>query len=455
MKVKGILGTPGLDAGSWLAGGLEYFASVIREIFFGMEGEKPSRLQANNGSGVLFYLAPLTLPLFLAGILPGAAAEGEERRPGPHLLTMIVLFVGLVSAALVVPRTWHWHRYLMPYYVLVLPFAALGLERILGLLATSAPGPTLRSLDRAGFLAYAGLALPGTFYFLIAFAQNSADICFQQRSLAEWTRSNVPSGALMAVNDAGALRYYGNHPILDLEGLVSPAFTEARRHGSSSLYEALERLPEAARPRYLVVYPNWYDASFLKPHRLIHGTRILRQTIAGGNPMNVYEADWSLAGSGDIPSSPELNGTLAGRTLVDRLDVADLADEAAHGYRFTSLEGQYQGILESQPADGGGEPVMDGGRAISGTETFRVRQVTPGRDMALAMRSRGGFRVRLFVDGVDAGEWLEPGRGGPNWTESVYTVPGSLVRSATPELRVEVADPHLTGYTAFYYWIYQ
>lgn len=454
MKVKGILGTPGMDAGTWIAGALEYFASAVREIFFGMEGEKPSRLQANNGSGVLFYLAPLTLPLFLAGILPGAAAEGEERRPGPHLLALLVLLAGLASASLVVPRTWHWHRYLIPYYVLVLPFAALGLERLLGLLAAAAPGPSRASLERAGFLAYTVLALPGTLYFLIAFAQNSADIYFQQRTLAGWTRSNLPAGAVMAVNDAGALRYYGNHAILDLEGLVSPAFTEPRRHGTSSLYEALERLPEAARPQYLVVYPNWYDAAFLKPHRPIHSARILRQTIAGGNPMNVYEADWSSAGSGDLPSSPELLGSVAGLTLADRLDVADLADEAAHGYRFTSLEGQYQGLLESQPADGGGA-VMDGGRAISGTERFRVSHLTPGRDLVLVMRSRSGFRVRVLAGGTEAGEWLEPGRGGPNWTESSFTVPGSLIRSPVIEVRVEVAEPHLTGYSVFHYWFYQ
>jgi hypothetical protein len=455
LQVKGVLGLPGVDLGTWIGGALEYFTSVVRAIFFGFEGERPARLQANNGSGVLFYLAPLTLVLFFAGLLPGAAREATEKRSGPRLLVLFVLLAGLASASLVVPKTWHWHRYLMPYYALILPFAAVGLEQILGALGGLSPGTPQRALDRIGFGVYAVLALPGTLYFLIAFALNSADIAFQQRSLAEWSRVNIPAGALIAVNDAGALAYYGNHPILDLEGLVTPSLTESRRHGTSSLYEALERLPEAARPGYFIVYPNWYDAPFLKPHTLLFQRRIFRQTIVGGNPMNVYQADWSGAGSGDLPSSPEILGIVGGKTLIDRLDVSDLVDEKAHRYHFSSIEGQYQGLLESQPADAGGGTVTDGGRVVSGGEEFRLRGITPGRDLIVVIRSRSGFRIRIRSDGEDAGEWLEAGRAGQNWTESTYTIPGALVRSPRPALEVRPAEFHATAYSVFHYWFYQ
>jgi hypothetical protein len=305
------------------------------------------------------------------------------------------------------------------------------------------------------FVAYVILALPGAGYFLLAFAQNSADIYFQQTLVAQWVSRNLKPGTRMAVNDAGALRYYGDRPIVDLEGLVTPWLTEPRRHGTSSLFEALERIPGGERPAYLVVYPNWYDAAFLKPHRLVHSQRIFRQTIAGGNPMNVYEADWRLVDSGNSPASSEILSRTEGLVLADRLDVADLADEAAHGYAFGSVEGQYQGLLEILPGAGPGTEVMDGGRVITGFESFRVRRLTPGRDVIVAFRSRSGFRIRVFVDGEEAGEWLDPGRSASNWTESSFILPGTLFRTGEAAIRVEVAEPHVTAYSAFHYWFFQ
>ncbi len=455
LSVKGILGVPGQDIGSWLATATGYFAAAVRGIFLGLESADPGRLQANNGSGIPLYLAPLTLLLTLAGALPGAAAEAAKRRPGPFLLSLLMFAAGLAAAALVVPRTWHWHRYLIPLYAIVLPFAALGLERVLAALSRLAPEAPVTALKKAGLLAYVVLALPGSVYFLLAYAQNSADIHYQQKALALWTRDNLPPGETMAVNDAGALRYYGNRTILDLEGLISPQMTESRRNGSGSLYEALERMPDATRPNWLVVYPNWYDAAFLRPHRLVHQRRIHRQTIAGGNPMNVYQADWSLANSGNAVTAPAVLARVAGLQLADRLDVGDVEDEHRHAYRFRSVEGQYQGLLVIENSAAGAPEVMDGGRGITRDETFLLRGLTAGRDACLVLRSHSAFRVRIAVNGVDAGEWLETGKPGPNWTESVYVIPGSMITAPTAGITVSAAEPHVTAYSAFHYWIYQ
>jgi hypothetical protein len=171
--------------------------------------------------------------------------------------------------------------------------------------------------------------------------------------------------------------------------------------------------------------------------------------------MNVYRADWSGAGMGDLPASPAILGIVSGKTLRDRLDVADIADEREHRYRFRSTDGQYQGVLEMLSAEGGTAPFLDGGRVISREERFHPKNLSPGSDLVLVMRSRGGFRVRVQVDGQDAGEWLEPGSGGPNWTESALTVPGGMIRAPNPEIRLLTAEPHATAWPAFHYWFYQ
>ncbi|HEX7880063.1 MAG TPA: hypothetical protein VF720_11675 [Candidatus Eisenbacteria bacterium] len=455
LAVKGVLGAPGMDMGTFLGGAIEYFASIVRDIFLGFEGADPQRLQGNNASGVLLYLAPLTLVLWFVGCLPGVAREVSHRRPGPCLLGALALLSALGVASLVVPRAWHWHRYLIPSYALILPFAALGLERIgagLGRLAPDARPGVVQHVTGAAWLI---LTLPGTFYFLLAFAQNSADIEFQQRTLARWCRANLPKEARLGVNDAGALRYDGIHPILDFEGLVSPSLTESRRQGVASLWEALERLPESGLPTHLVVYPNWYDPALLRPHRLLRQQRILRQTIAGGNPMNVYEADWELLRSGDLPAESDITAPLAERRLVDRVDVADRVNEKEHRYVYRAAEGVYQEMLELQPGGPDGRNIIDGGRLISDGESFELSGLSPGREAVLVARSRGGFRVTVTVDGEEAGEWLEPGRAGANWVESSFTVRGGLIRGARARFDVRITESHTAPWSIFHYWLYQ
>lgn len=455
LAVKGVLGAPGMDAGTWIGGALEYFASILREIYLGFAGADPVRLQANNGSGVLLYLAPLTLILWFVGILPGIATELTRRRPGAFLLGGLAFLSAIMVASLVVPKAYHWHRYLIPTFALILPFAALGLERVGLGLTRLAPEARPETMLRVVGLAWLVLTLPGTLYFLLAFAQNSGDIAFQQRALARWCRANLPAGARLGVNDAGALRYDGIHPIVDFEGLVTPSLTADRRQGSGPLWEALERFPKEQRPTHLVLYPNWYDAAMLRPHRLLRQHRILRQTIAGGNPMNVYEADWSLLNSGDQPAEPSLLGQVSSLKLVDRVDVADLDNERKHGYVYRAVDGIYQGILELQSGGSDGRSIMDGGRLISGAESFNLSGLTPGREAQLLTRSRNGFRLTVRVDGGDPIEWLEPGRGGPNWVESALTIPGALIQKARVRLDIQVTEEHSVPWSSFHYWLYQ
>lgn len=455
LAVKGVLGAPGMDAGSWIGGAIEYFASILREIYLGFAGADPVRLQANNGSGVLFYLAPMTLILWFIGLLPGVATEVSRRRPGAFLLGGLAFLSAITVAALVVPRAYHWHRYLIPTFALILPFAALGLERVGRGLARLAPEARPDTMQRVVGIAWLILTLPGTLYFLLAFAQNSADIAFQQRALARWCKGNLPAGARLGVNDAGALRYDGIHPIIDFEGLVTPSLTDDRREGSGSLWEALERFPKEQLPTHLVLYPNWYDGAMLRPHRLLRQQRILRQTIAGGNPMNVYEADWSLLNSGNSVSEVDLVGRVSSLRQIDRIDVADLTNEREHGYVHRAVEGSYQGVLELQPGGADGHSIMDGGRLISGSESFDVSGLTPGKDALLVARSRNGFRLEVRVDAGDPVEWLEPGRGGPNWVESILTLPGTLIRTSTIRLDIRVAEEHSVPWSSFHYWVYQ
>jgi hypothetical protein len=299
------------------------------------------------------------------------------------------------------------------------------------------------------------LCLPGAAYFVVAYGRNCADIQFQHIELARRLRDGEPvHPRLLGTHDAGALAYFGDYRLLDIEGLVSPAFRHAARLGAGGIWEALERLPADARPDVLALYPSWYDRAFLAPHRLLLAQRLFHPTIAGGNPLNLYLADWSLAGKGDRPRDPALADLLGTGTLMADVDVADLESEDEASYRFHILDGAYDSLIEQADAPDG-QAVLEGGRVISGWESFTVRDVRPGDDLLLVARASSPFRLRVEVDGAPAGRWMQESAAPGSWRDVVYRIPEALVRRETIRVKLISDDPHHSAYRAFHYWVYR
>ena len=55
-----------------------------------------------------------------------------------------------------------------------------------------------------------------------AYARDVAIIETEMVAAARWVAGNTPAGALVAAHDIGALGYFGERPLLDMAGLVSP-----------------------------------------------------------------------------------------------------------------------------------------------------------------------------------------------------------------------------------------
>ncbi|HET9234037.1 MAG TPA: hypothetical protein VFP10_07870, partial [Candidatus Eisenbacteria bacterium] len=213
-------------------------------------------------------------------------------------------------------------------------------------------------------------------------------------------------------------------------------------------------LPAQRRPDVLAVYPNWFDPSFLQLHNPVHAQRLFRASIAAGNPMNVYLADWTLAGSGDAPRDSSLVVELDAWMEIAQVDVADLESEAAAGYSYHVLDGAYDSIFRVQ-TDGSGGPLADGGRLISGAEEFTVAGIPPGSDVLVVTRSHGPFRLRVEANGRDAGIWVEPGGKSGEWVESAFALPGDAIRGSVTRIRIASDDPHHSAYGSFHYWVYR
>jgi hypothetical protein len=203
----------------------------------------------------------------------------------------------------------------------------------------------------------------------------------------------------------------------------------------------------------LAVYTSWFDPVFLGMHRLIHQQRLFRASIPAGNPKNVYLADWRLAGSGDLPRSPEVLRALGGATLLTEVDTADLQSEHAAGYRLHVLDGAYENLLQRLRAPDGSE-VVDGGRLVSGSERFVIEGALPGRDLILVARTHAPFRLRVEINGAAAGTWTEGGEV-EGWRETAYLLPGNRIDGDRIEVRLASDDPHHSAYGSFHYWVYR
>lgn len=287
----------------------------------------------------------------------------------------------------------------------------------------------------------------------------------QPMRLAEWIEANLPPGERVGVHDCGAMRYYGAHPIYDLVGLTAPSVVPvAWRQGSGSMYEAMERTDRP--PAFFAVPDEAWTLPYLAKAGLF-GRELFRVehpdrggvTAASGRQV-VYTADWRWRNGGNRLYQENVLEIVKGLAFVDAVDIADLASESDHRYRYWAAPGGRTGPSEvyrlTYPVPPHAEAV-DGGRMLSGGEAFDLR-TRPGEDLVLIGRFMGMNEVwlQVRVNGAAVGWLYYPAFAGA-WQERALRVPASYITA--PKTRVEIlADNQRPGFEwhrPFYYWAFQ
>ncbi len=160
-------------------------------------------------------------------------------------------------------------------------------------------------------------------------SQSARAVDQQQVALAEWVNAELPRGALVGVNDTGAIAYLGERRTFDVVGLTTDSEGPAWLAGAGSRFERYERLPRASLPTHFLVYPEWFGCDAVLGAELAQRT-VVEHAILGGDTMVAYVADYGLLGSGAEPE-----GKIAvDEAIIDEVDVADLESEAAHGFEL-------------------------------------------------------------------------------------------------------------------------
>jgi len=134
--------------------------------------------------------------------------------------------------------------------------------------------------------------------FLINQAQRHAlsvkNINDMQVHLGKWMNQNIPRGSLVAINDVGAIKFFGNRECLDLEGLVSPQIIPYKILGTDSYIVYLNK----HRPDYFIIFPFWYPplVRFLAlSRRVLYQIQLEDNIVCGGKGyMIVAKPDWEF-----------------------------------------------------------------------------------------------------------------------------------------------------------------
>jgi len=433
---------------------LESAIEIAKGIFGGSLGHRTSvKLVAYDMNARAVFFAPLALGLHLLGMAPAVAGEIRRRIPGRATLLAAWLVTGVAATAALSEADAHFNRYQQPLMPLFLLGVLVGIAR----LRRWVEGGSLLAHGLAGYLTLFGLA--STAVFAVHYGDNASDIRLMQMTMARVIRERLPDNAVVAINDAGVLRYLSGRRTVDLIGLTTPGLARVWRMGPGSLIEELERWPAGARPTHFAIFPNWFrleEAGILRP---IHQVMLESVSIVDAEKV-LYAVDWSALDASDAPCSGVLP---AGYEIADRIDVADRADEEAHAYRFWSRERDVSvpTFVVGRRCPGDSLTlVADGGRVVTGGERMRVR-VRPGREVAVILRAAAPCELRVRWDGAPVAERTvgQPRESfGESWNETLIAqIPAALVSRGEAELVIEAGtwDGASRPVLACHYWIAQ
>jgi hypothetical protein len=434
----------------------EYLVDVIRGLLLGLY---PATAPVGFAKGWAPFFFP---PLGLLLVMLAAVTVEPRRRPAVGVWALMVGgVIVLVSPNLFMGI--HFQRYLLWAFPTLHVFAAVGL----GVLTRRWAGEDTaleRRLFAAGTALVVMLGALSTARFAALYGELAGDVYRRDVAAAHWITRHLPPGVRIA-NLATSIEYLTRHHNINLHGVTSPAFFGGRTaEREMSTFEAMGRLEPGQRPDYLMTTVSQHEASPLS--ELVAPP--VYQTTSFGDEIAIYPMRYDLVIKNRQLFSPAALEAVRGLTRVDALNVGDSRDEREHDYSVRSRIGNLglNGTVHAASYEGSGERVVDGGRAVIGSETFVVN-ARRGKDLVVVMRTttspdiktmrtrgaatyalaipEGAIAVR--VEGTAHRELRIQPR--PGWDEYAFRIDGSALGAAQTRLELH------GRYASFYYWFFQ
>jgi hypothetical protein len=194
------------------------------------------------------YILPVVASPFVV-LVPGfflwAYTIIRERNWGA--LAGLIWFFGYFGIYFIRLPAYQHGRYIIP------AFPVLYLWGMIGMIAYVTSSKANR---RISFL-WQVLAIFMVFAFQwVGASQNAQDVILIETQMvrtAQWMNENLPSSAVVAVHDIGAIGYFTQNPLIDLAGLVTPDVVHFIRDEAQLAVHL-----NSTNAKYLVTFPSWY-----------------------------------------------------------------------------------------------------------------------------------------------------------------------------------------------------
>ncbi len=220
----------------------------------------------------------------------GLVLWGLRRRPALAWLVPVWPLAFYATSWVSSPLHFNLSRYTIPLIPCVMLTAMAAFHPLLDRLRA----PRAR---RAGIALVALAVLAGAGYrqwqYHGVYQANVDNIVKMQVAMGEWVRRELPAGAVVATNDIGAITWYGGHPCVDTEGLVSSdlvtwMLARLRARTLVSIDDALLEYLPRKRPAYVIVFPDWHPTLVRAPWlERVYAIDYPNNT-GGGNELVVY-----------------------------------------------------------------------------------------------------------------------------------------------------------------------
>jgi hypothetical protein len=398
---KSILNHGGQPWAMRIAAILGFTIYVVKSILAGLDGlYLRAFLNANTPYAGANFFAPLALAFFLVGWGRAARKSWQNRMPSAGFAAGVVFLAGVAAACIALPFPRHFARYIAPYFPFFVIGIMGGIDGLAQLIRYGRPSISHDAMFWTGASYFLVFGLLSSAYFCVAFGMSGRDIRFQHIAVASHIRENVPPRASIFTHDVGALAYYGEHRVVDLEGLVT---RDGWSYGNLGLGGSAEFVRERGRVGdYFVGYFDVYEfdeSRAVEPPE--YTGRLFATTMAGGQVMSVARFVPEVFETPPPPGAAQLEGFVR----EDGVDVANFASEEAHGYRLRRRAANtLSAFCELKPLWGRGEKVFEAGRTVCGVEEFTVK-VPAGRDVVAVVRCDPPYRAEVHVNGASAGTW--------------------------------------------------
>lgn len=222
----------------------------------------------------------------LAGILMFCLLCLKHPDPGRkhHLLTLcaapLAYYIGVAGTRYIQTDGYYWTRWLDPAALILSLTACIGIAGIMARLANTAAAKTAGNGRVCKRPAIATISLPfiivlavsyGLPHFLESWKNRISRLETDGRSIdainvaaGKWIHANTPPDAVVGVNDAGAIRFFGKRRTIDLWGLNNADIVFKRKTDAELFSES----------DYLAIFPAYFKGSkmfdYLEPVITFH-----------------------------------------------------------------------------------------------------------------------------------------------------------------------------------------